>query len=467
MKHIHPDDLSAVDKALGTVMLRTNPGIPTEFRFRHSKGQWIYLEALATNLFENPGIQAVLVTCHDMTARKRADEEKEKMRTQLLQAQKMESVGRLAGGVAHDFNNMLQAILGNAALALEDVPVGNPVRECLEEIQKSAQRSADLTRQLLAFARKQTISPKLLDLNDTVQGMLKMLRRLIGEDIDLVWVPGGSLWPVKMDPSQLDQILANLSVNARDAIIGAGKVTIETSNVTLDISYAQRHPECVLGDYVMLTVSDTGHGMDARTRAHLFEPFFTTKELGKGTGLGLATVFGIVKQNHGQIDVSSKTGQGTSFRIYLPRAEAAAPETEPITIKQTLGGTETVLLVEDEEQILNLGRRILQQLGYNVLAAPTPARALMLAEHHDGPIHLLITDVVMPDMNGKDLHKRLQTIHPLVRSLFMSGYTADVIAHHGVLDDGVQFLQKPFTIQTLTLKVRDVLEQASDPQVRT
>jgi signal transduction histidine kinase len=249
-----------------------------------------------------------LGTYDEITEQKRAEQERERLRGQLTHAQKMESVGRLAGGVAHDFNNMLQAILGNAALALADVPPDSPLHESLEEIQKSAERSADLTRQLLAFARKQTIAPRVLDLNDTVAGMLKMLRRLIGEDIDLVWAPGANVWRVKMDPSQIDQILANLCVNARDAISGTGRVTIETRNEILHETDAASYPECLPGDYVMLAVSDTGHGMDAATRAHLFEPFFTTKEQGKGTGLGLATVFGIVKQNGGLLNVCSEPG---------------------------------------------------------------------------------------------------------------------------------------------------------------
>jgi CheY-like chemotaxis protein len=371
----------------------------------------------------------------------------------------MESVGRLAGGVAHDFNNMLQSILGNASLALQDLSPDSQLRECLEEIQKSAQRSADLTRQLLAFARKQTIQPKVLDLNDTVAGMLKMLRRLIGENIELTWMPGPGIWPVKVDPSQIDQILANICVNARDAIAGAGKVTIETVNVALDDTYVTIHPECAPGDYVMMAVSDNGQGMNAEIRAHLFEPFFTTKEMGKGTGLGLATVFGIVKQNRGLINVYSEPGHGATFKIYLPRASAEAEVAAPPAYRQFMRGTETVLLVEDERQILSLGQRILTQQGYTVLAAATPEAALALVSQHPAPIHLLVTDVVMPGMNGKELREQLRPSHPNLKCLFMSGYTADVIAHHGVLDVGVHFLQKPFTIESLVTRVREVLDE--------
>ena len=399
----------------------------------------------------------------DITERKRAEEEQAKLRAQLFQAQKIESVGRLAGGVAHDFNNMLQAILGNVALALEGTLPGTALRESLEEIQKSALRSADLTRQLLAFARRQTIQPRVLDLNDTVASMLKMLRRLIGEDIDLVWMPGADLWPVKVDPSQIDQILANLCVNARDAIAGVGKVTIETINRTLDDTYARNHPESAPGDYVLLTVSDTGKGMDAETRAHLFEPFFTTKEVGKGTGLGLATVFGIVKQNLGLVSVESDPGHGTTFKIHLPRARAESVAAKPKTVPAGLSGAETLLLVEDEEQVLNLARRILARQGYTVLSASRPEMAVAVAARHAGPIHLLITDVVMPGMNGKELRERLRTSYPKLKCLFMSGYTADAIANEGVIEGGVHFLQKPFTLESLSGKVREILQSPAQP----
>jgi PAS domain S-box-containing protein len=397
----------------------------------------------------------------DVTERKQAERKRLELEQQLAQAQKMESVGRLAGGVAHDFNNMLQVIIGNTSMALDELPPDSPVREHLEETLKSAQRSADLTRQLLAFARKQTIRPKILDLNETVQGMLKMLRRLIGENIELVWIPGASLWPVKMDPSQLDQILANLCVNARDAIISTGRVSLETSNTSLDGTYFQNRGECVPGDYVMLAVSDTGRGMDSVIQSHLFEPFFTTKALGEGTGLGLATVFGIVKQNDGLINVYSEPNCGTTFKIYLPRVyqESAPASAEQAARSQSPRGTETILLVEDEVQILGLGRRILEQHGYTVLTASTPEGALGAAADHAGPIHLLVTDVVMPKLNGKELMELLLGPRPELKCLFMSGYTSDVIAHHGVLEHGLQFLQKPFSIQSLTRKVRETLDQ--------
>jgi two-component system, cell cycle sensor histidine kinase and response regulator CckA len=430
-----------------------------EIDYAAPSGQLTPIEINATVLGSGASLQ-ILCLSRDITERKRQEEVREKLQAQLTQAQKMESVGRLAGGVAHDFNNMLQAILGNVALALGDLPPDHPLRENLEEIQKSANRSADLTRQLLAFARKATIQPKLLDLNQTVAAMLKMLRRLIGENIDLSWAPGSSLWPVKVDPSQVDQLLANLCVNARDAITSTGKVIIESANVTLDDTYARAHPECVAGDYVMVVVSDTGQGMDETTRAHLFEPFFTTKEVGKGTGLGLATVFGIVKQNRGLINVYSEPGMGTTFKIYLPRALEPLVAAEQAAVHGSLQGTETVLLVEDEEQILSLGERILRQHGYRVLTAASPEAALTLAAQFAGPIHLLITDVVMPGMNGKELREHIRATHSDAKCLFMSGYTSEVIALHGVLDDNIHFLQKPFTIRTLAEMVRKVLEQA-------
>ena len=333
---------------------------------RAKDGRRIPVEVNA-RIFEFQNKPCVLAVVRDIS-------ERNKLQAQLNQAQKMESVGRLAGGVAHDFNNMLGVILGHAELAMEGVEPAFPVHADLEEIQKAAQRSVDLTRQLLAFARRQTAQPKIMDLNDTITGMLKMLRRLIGEDIDLAWMPAANLWPVKIDPAQIDQILANLCVNARDAISGVGKVTIGTQNITLDDAYCVEHPECISGDYVMLSVSDDGCGMDKETLKNLFEPFFTTKEVGKGTGLGLATVYGIVKQNDGFIYVYSEPGQGTTFKIYLPRTQEIEKEKETVVSKEISKGTEIVLLVEDEESILRLGKVVLERFGYTVLAARTPGR---------------------------------------------------------------------------------------------
>jgi two-component system, cell cycle sensor histidine kinase and response regulator CckA len=402
---------------------------------------------------------SILGEARDITERKHAEDEGEKLQEQLIQAQKMESVGRLAGGVAHDFNNMLGVILGHAELALMRTDPELPIYHDLQEIRKAAERSADLTRQLLAFARKQTVAPKVLDLNDTVEGMLKMLRRLIGEDIDLAWLPGKNLSSVKVDPSQVDQILANLIVNAHDAIVGGGKVTIETGNTFFDEAFCADHAGFVSGDYVLLTVSDNGCGMDKVTLANIFEPFFTTKGVGEGTGLGLATVYGIVKQNNGFINVYSEPDQGTTFKIYLPRYEGITTQLQAKGPSAPVErGQETILLVEDEPAILNMTTTMLQQLGYTGLAASGPGEAIRLAETYLGEMHLLITDVVMPDMNGRELARSILSLYPNLKLLFMSGYTADVIAHHGVLEKGVNFIQKPFSMQDLAAKVREVLD---------
>jgi PAS domain S-box-containing protein len=410
--------------------------------------------------FQYLGRQAALSIARDISERKQAEDEKTKLESHLQQAQKMESVGRLAGGVAHDFNNMLGVILGHAELAMEQIDPAHPLHADLREIRKAAERSSDLTRQLLAFARKQVVSPAVLELNDTVAGMLKMLQRLIGEDIHMAWLPGRDLWPVKMDPSQIDQILANLCINARDAIAGVGKVTIETGNVGFDGGYCADHAGFVPGEHVMLAVSDDGCGMDKETQDKIFEPFFTTKGVGKGTGLGLATVYGIVKQNNGFINVYSEPGHGTTFRIYLPRqtgkseqARTKGPQ-EPV-----MRGPETVLVVEDEPALLDLNKLLLEKQGYHVLTAGAPGEALRLAGEHAGEIHLLMTDVVMPEMNGRDLARKMLSLYPNLKCLFMSGYTANVIAHHGVLDDGVHFIQKPFSRKDLAVKVREALDR--------
>ncbi|WP_306548415.1 PAS domain S-box protein [Desulfobulbus sp.] len=402
------------------------------------------------------GMSAIV---RDISERKWAEKERDKLQAQLNQAQKMESVGRLAGGVAHDFNNMLSVILGYAELALGKIDPDDPLHHDLQEIYGAGKRSVDITRQLLAFARKQTVAPTVLDLNTTVESMLKMLRRLIGEDINLAWLPGAKLKPIKMDPSQIDQIMANLCVNARDAIAGVGKVTIETGNVSFDEAYCADHAGFVAGDFVRMAVSDDGCGMDQETLGKLFEPFFTTKAMGEGTGLGLATVYGIVKQNNGFINVYSEPGQGTTFTIYLPVHEGETCAIGTATPEETLASPgETILVVEDEVAILNLSKTMLERLGYTVLIASSPGEAVRLAEEHGGEIHLLITDVVMPEMNGRELADRIHTRHPDIKALFMSGYTADVIAHRGILDQGGHFIHKPFSKQDLGLKVREALK---------
>jgi PAS domain S-box-containing protein len=390
---------------------------------------------------------------------KLAEKAREKLQDQLTQSRKMESVGRLAGGVAHDFNNMLSVILGHTEMALEQVSPDDPLFDDLQEINKSARRSADLTRQLLAFARKQTVAPRVLDLSATVQEMHRMLRRLIGEQIQLVWQPGSDLWPVKMDPSQLDQILANLCVNARDAIAGGmGTITIAAENIALEGALLDEPDTPVSGDYVRLSVMDDGCGMDQQTLVNIFEPFFTTKPTGEGTGLGLATVFGIVKQNAGFVQVRSAQGQGTTFILYLPRhvMQAVQPATPTPTTPARAHGS--ILVVEDEPSILSMTVQMLERQGYTALGAATPGEALRVAREHSGDIDLLMTDVIMPEMHGRELANNMLVLYPGIKRLFMSGYTADVIAEHGVLEEDFNFIQKPFSMKELGDKIRSVLD---------
>jgi two-component system cell cycle sensor histidine kinase/response regulator CckA len=384
--------------------------------------------------------------------------ESRRMEDQLRQVRSMEAIGRLAGGIAHDFNNMLNVILGYSEIAVKRLEPDSPIHPYLQEITRAGRRSADLIGQLLAFSRKQIVMPKIVRLNEAVAEQMNMLRRMIGEDVRIDFRPGEDLANIRIDPSQVTQILANLAANARDAIDGVGTITIETANATVDEAYRRRHGFALPGEYAMLAFSDTGAGMDGETLAQIFEPFFTTKALGKGTGLGLSTVYGIVKQNEGFINAYSEPGVGSVFRIYFPRAgeeatRPAAPEREaPPT------GAETILLVEDEEQILSLAARILEHQGYRVLPAGSPEEAFALAERHEGKIHLLLTDVVMPGMNGRELQRRIALGNPGIRTLFMSGYTEDVIAHRGILDKGVAFVPKPFSVRQLADKVRAVLD---------
>lgn len=402
-----------------------------------------------------------ITSLRELDARRRAEEEKMKLQAQLLQAQKMELVGRLAGGVAHDFNNNLAVVLGNTQLALLKIAPSDPLRARLQGIEKATQRSADLVRQLLAFARNQTISPIVLNLNEAVPAMLALLRRLIGEDIELVWAPARKLWHVKLDPSQIDQVLTNLCVNARDAIAGVGRIRIETDNITFEKDYTADRFGIFRGEYVLLSVNDDGGGMNEEVQTHLFEPFFTTKSIGEGTGLGLATVYGIVKQNDGFINVISETGKGATFNIYFPR-QAEEPEKRPAadSSAQSDGrGRETVLLVEDEPELLDLCRSMLKSLGYRVLSACTPSSAIQLGKNQTETIHLLITDVVMPEMNGSQLLKKLQAIYPNLKCLFMSGYSAHIIANRNILDKDIHLLQKPFAMNDLAHKVRRTLEE--------
>lgn len=401
----------------------------------------------------------VLGVSTDITKRKQAEEALRQSEEQLRQSQKLEAIGQLAGGVAHDFNNLLTVIGGYSDLLLRSLDEDQH-RQKVEEVKKASERAASLTRQLLAFSRKQILQPVVLNLNDIVPDMDKMLRRLIGADIDLLTVMEPELGQVKADAGQIEQVLMNLAVNARDAMPSGGKLTIQTANVYLDDSYIRHHVTIQPGPYVVLAVSDTGCGMDAETQAHIFDPFFTTKEAGKGTGLGLSTVYGIVKQSGGNIWVYSEVGKGTTFKIYLPRVCEAIEQREEEEVARTgmQGGTETILLVEDEGIVRQLVRDVLESNGYRVLVATSGDEALQISERYQGLISLLMTDVVMPQMGGREVAERLALSRPEIKVLYMSGYTNGSIFHHGVLDEGIAFLEKPFTLESVTHKVREVLD---------
>jgi len=422
-----------------------------EWRHRKKDGTAIVVE-ITRHALTFAGRPAALAMAHDLTQRR-------SLESQLLQSQKMEAVGQLAGGIAHDFNNLLTAIFGSSDLLLEDLSVDDQRRSDVEDIKQAAQRAAALTRQLLAFSRQQVLAPQVLDLSALIADLEKMLRRVIGEDVEFRTVLAPDLGAVRADPGQLEQVIVNLAVNARDAMPYGGKLTVETANVDLDEAYPQERGLVVPGRYAMLAVTDTGIGMDAHVKAHIFEPFFTTKEKGKGTGLGLATVYGIVKQSDGYIWVYSEPGRGTSFKIYLPRVEAVAEPPAPKAMPPaSLRGSETVLVVEDEAAVRNLVRRVLEAHGYSVLVAADGPEALRLIESHHEPIHLLVTDVVMPKMSGRQLAERVVSTRRETKVLYLSGYTDDAIVHHGVLAPGIAFLQKPFTPRALARKLREVLD---------
>jgi two-component system, cell cycle sensor histidine kinase and response regulator CckA len=459
---IFPGDSAQIIRQNDLAVIESGQSLIAEESLKTAYGDTFW-QANKSPLFDSDGrVLGLVGISRNITELKAAQRRNEELERRFLQTQKMETVGRLAGGVAHDFNNMLGVILGHSEMALASVKDDPLLREALEEIDKAARRSAALTNQLLAFARQQTVAPRLLDLNQAVVGMLKMLSRVIGEQIDLAWQPAGGIMMVNIDPTQVEQLLVNLCVNARDAIADVGRITISTRLAASSHPFIGEPQEVPAGDYVVLEVDDNGIGMDRDTLAHLFEPFFTTKEIGQGTGLGLATVYGIVQQNGGGIHVDSVPDQGSKFTIYLPRAQGElSPETTIVAARPD-GGGECILLVEDEPMLLAMTRTMLERQGYQVLAAGGAMEAVRLAEERGVTISLLITDVVMPEVNGRDLAATVLAHCPGIPCLFMSGYTADVIAHHGVLDGGVHFLQKPFSAQELAIKVREALHARHD-----
>jgi hypothetical protein len=456
VERIHPDDRERVLQTVERCIHDRGAEFAQEFRARHKDGSYRWILTQGSPILDAQGQPVRMLGAHlDVTGRKQLEE-------QFLEAQKMESVGRLAGGVAHDFNNLLSVINGYADFALDALPVENTLREDIQEIRNAGDKAVALTQQLLAFSRRQVFQTEILNLNWIVAESEKILRRVIGEDVELSVVPDEDLGNVKADPGKIEQVIFNLAVNARDAMPAGGELTIETRNVELDETYAASHLTVQPGPYVQLTVSDTGMGMDEATLGRVFEPFFTTKEMGKGTGLGLATVYGIVKQSDGSIWVYSEVGRGTTFKILLPRVDDETDGRPPTHREGPSLGTETILLVEDDQSLRALAERILTGAGYTVLASANGAEAAALLEKHPGVIHLLLSDVVMPGGNGRELADRLTNMQPELKVLFMSGYTDDAIVHHRILENMAPFIPKPFTAFALLRKVREVLDASRE-----
>lgn len=449
---VHPDDCARVMQAFLNALQNHGHTPILSFRFLHKDGSYRVLEGRGNNLLDDPAVRGIVFNSRDVTEQRRLEE-------QLLQSQKVQALGQLTGGVAHDFNNILTAIIGYADVAEAKLPPGHGSSGAIAEIRKAGERAAALTRQLLAFSRKQILQPRVFNPGDVVVSMEKMLRRLLGERVELQTVLHEPLHAVKADLHQLEQVVLNLAVNARDAMPEGGCLTIDVSNTVLDETYTSQRMEVKPGQYVVLAVSDTGSGMSAEVKKRIFEPFFTTKGQGKGTGLGLATCHGIVKQSGGHIAVYSEMGVGTTFRVYLPRCEEyASPLPEKPTPSAAPAGHETVLLVEDEPMLRELGTTVLEELGYRVLSAENGCDALRIVNENPGvTIDLLLTDVVMPKMGGRELAQQLRPMHPGAKVIFCSGYTEDAILHSGSLEAGAFFLQKPYSVAAVAQKVRDVL----------
>lgn len=451
-EHVHPEDVPRVLSHFGKMVERPFSSTSVQLRYRHKDGSWRWIEALGTNLLEDPSVQAVVVNYRDVTEQRR-------LQDQLFQAQKMETVRCLAGGVAHDFNNLLTAILGYSDMVLEGAPRQGALYRYGAQIKQAGERAGALTRQLLAFSRLQVMAAQILDLNAVISEMSRMLRRVIGEDIKLEFIPGAALGRVKVDPAQLEQVILNLAVNARDAMPQGGTLTIRTANEVLGETLAEDKTMVESGPYVLVEIADTGCGMDSETRARAFEPFFTTKERGKGTGLGLSTVYGIVKQSGGYIWISTEVGKGTAFKIYLPSVDEDVSIAKPAEAPSAgAGGAETILLVEDDNAVRGLLWRVLRSKGYRMLEAKRGDDALGICESHKDTIHLILTDVVMPKMSGQELARRALMLHPEAKLLYMTGYAGNKIGSAELLELGAQFIQKPFSAEALSQKIRSLLD---------
>ena len=455
---VHAEDKDLVRSSLGSLLARPSEPVSSQFRIVRPDGAVRFIDGVGSNLLADPAVRAIVGNFRDVTENKIANDALKKSEDQIRQMQKMEAVGNLAGGIAHDFNNLLSVIISYSHMILEQLPAGDSMRDEVDEIRRAGVRAEELTRQLLAFSRKQILQPTVVDVNAIIGGVERLTQRLIGEHIELSLKLARDLWRTHADAGQIEQVLLNLVINARDAMPKGGKLTIETSNARLDTAYTDIHPQVTPGEYVMFAVTDNGVGMDAEVQRRAFEPFFTTKGEGKGTGLGLATVFGIVKQSGGHVWLYSEVGYGTTFKVYLPRTDKSAQGAVSREAPRLARGTETILVIEDEPQVRGVTRTILRRAGYDVLEARDGVEAIALVEKHEGPIHLVVTDVVMPKMSGRDVVQKLAPMRPSMKVLYVSGYTEDAIVDHGVLESGIHFLPKPLMPEALLRKVREILD---------